>query len=76
MNKQLLKVAKGKITSTPVLVNAVSKRVKQLYGGHRPYLKPHPGEEPEDIALREIAEGKLTVEIDYSAVTDREKRGL
>ena len=76
MNKQLLKVARGKIPSTPVLVNAVSKRVKQLYGGHRPYLKPQPGEEPEDIALREIAEGKLTVEIDYSAVTDREKRGL
>jgi len=74
LNKQLLKAASAKTANVPVLVNAVSRRVKQLYAGHRPYVKPLPGEEAEDIALREIAEGKLTVEIDFSAVADREKR--
>ena len=74
MNKQLLKAASVKIPNIPVLVNAVSQRIKQLYAGHRPFLKPLPGEEAEDIALREIAEGKLTVEIDFSAVAAKEKR--
>lgn len=74
MNKQLLKAASVKIPNVPVLVNTVSLRIKQLYAGHRPYLKPLPGEEAEDIALREIAEGKLTVEIDFSAVAEKEKR--
>ena len=74
MNKQLLKDASVKIPNVPVLVNAVSQRIKQLYAGHRPFLKPLPGEEAEDIALREIAEGKLTVEIDFSAVAEKEKR--
>ncbi|MEI6971193.1 MAG: DNA-directed RNA polymerase subunit omega [bacterium] len=74
MNKQLLKAASVKIPNVPVLVNAVSQRIKQLYAGHRPFLKPLPGEEAEDIALREIAEGKLTVEIDFSAVAEKEKR--
>ena len=74
LNKQLLKDAVVKIPNIPVLVNAVSKRVKQLYAGHRPYLKPLPNEEAEDIALREIAEGKLTVEIDFSAVAEKARR--
>ena len=73
MNKQLLKAASLKIPNVPVLVNAVSRRVKQLYSGHRPYVKPGQNEEAEDIALREIAEGKLTVEIDFSAVAAKEK---
>ncbi|MEI6808187.1 MAG: DNA-directed RNA polymerase subunit omega [bacterium] len=74
LNKQLLKAARLKIPNVPVLVNTVSQRIKQLYTGHRPYLKPFPGEEAEDIALREIAEGKLTVEIDFSAVAEKAKR--
>lgn len=74
MNKLLLKAAAVKIPNVPVLVNTVSQRIKQLYNGHRPFLKPLPGEEAEDIALREISEGKLTVEIDYSAVAEKAKR--
>lgn len=68
MNKQLLKNAQLRIPNISVLVNSVSKRVRQLQMGHRPYLKPERKEEPEDLALREIAEGKLTVEIDFSAM--------
>ena len=72
MNQQTLKDALVQIPNTPVLINAVSMRVKQLHAGFRPYIKPERGEEPEDIALREIAEGKLTVEIDFSAVASAE----
>ncbi len=52
----------------PVLINMVSKRVRQLNTGFRPYVKPQsPNEEKVDIALREIAEGKLIAEIDFSS---------
>ena len=59
MNIELIEAAKERIKSVPVLVNMVSKRVRQLNSGDRPYVKPSVGEEKTDIALREIAEGKL-----------------
>jgi len=74
LNKQLLKTASTRIPNTPVFINAVSHRVKQLYAGHRPLVKPLPGEEVEDIALREIAEGKMAVEIDFTAVAAEKER--
>ena len=50
----------------PLLVNMISRRVRQLIAGMRPYVKPAtPNEEKVDIALREIAEGKLTAEIGF-----------
>ncbi len=68
MNVELLELAKSRIPSIPVLINTVSKRVKQLNAGLRPYVKPlGPNEEKLDIALREIAEGKLIAEMDFSA---------
>ena len=68
MDTALLKAARNQITNVPILVNVVSKRVKQLNSGHRPLVKRGPNDEPEDVALREIAEGKLTLEIDFSSV--------
>ena len=66
MNTELLEKAKLKIPLVPMLINAVSRRVRQLNAGMRPYLKPLDAHEPNvDIALREIAEGKLTVEIGF-----------
>ncbi len=57
MNIELLTKAKERVPSIPVLINMVSKRVRQLNGGFRPYVKPEsPDEEKVDIALREIAE--------------------
>ena len=42
----------------------ISKRVKQLNTGMRPLVMPlSPDEDKLDIALREIAEGKLTYEL-------------
>ena len=66
MNLQLLEQAKQRVPSIPVLINMVSKRVRQLNAGFRPYIKPDsPDEEKLDIALREIAEGKLIAEIAF-----------
>jgi DNA-directed RNA polymerase omega subunit len=45
----------------------VSKRVRQLNSGFRPYVKPkNAHEEAVDIALREIAEGKLVAEVEFN----------
>ena len=67
MNLELLNAAKLRVPNVSVLINMVSKRVKQLIFGDRPLVKPaHPDEDIEDIVLREIAEGKLVAEIDFS----------
>jgi DNA-directed RNA polymerase subunit omega len=69
LNVDLLEQAKTRVPSIPVLINMVSKRVRQLNAGFRPYVKPKgPDEERVDIALREIAEGKIIAEVDFSAV--------
>jgi DNA-directed RNA polymerase subunit omega len=64
---ELLEQAKARIPSVPVLINMVSKRVRQLNAGFRPYVRPKsPDEDRTDTALREIAEGKLIAEMDFS----------
>ena len=66
MNPELLEKAKQKVASVPLLVNVISRRVRQLNAGMRPYLKPlTPNEEKVDIALREVVDGKLTAEIGF-----------
>ncbi len=73
MNPELAIQAKQRIGSIPILVNMVSKRVKQLNTGMRPYVMPlSDDEEKIDIALREIAEGKLVAESDFAAVAKDE----
>ena len=68
MNIKLLEEAKARIRNVPVLINMVSKRVRQLNAGFRPYVKPkNPNESKLDIALREVAEGKFIAEIDFEA---------
>ena len=72
MNLELLDQAKTRVPSIPVLINMVSKRVRQLNAGFRPYVKPaSPDEDKMDIALREIAEGKLIAEIDFAASAEQ-----
>ena len=67
MNLESLNAAKRRVPNASVLINMVSKRVKQLIYGDRPLVKPaHPDEDIEDIALHEIADGKLVAEIDFS----------
>ena len=62
MNADLVKAASEVITNQQILVNMVSHRVRQLALGHRPLVEYAPGLSEADIALTEIANGKLTFE--------------
>ena len=46
-----------------VLVNVVSRRVKQLRRGSRPLVESLEKLSAEDTALREIAEGKISYDL-------------
>jgi len=53
-----------KIIGDPnILIVVVSTRVKQLRRGHRPLVESLEKLPAEDIALREIFEGKITYEL-------------
>ncbi len=74
MNSDLLDKAKTRVPSVPVLINMVSKRVRQLNAGFRPYVKPSgPEEEKVDVALREIAEGALIAEMSFTTPPKEEE---
>ncbi|MDP9291713.1 MAG: DNA-directed RNA polymerase subunit omega [Verrucomicrobiota bacterium] len=62
MSSQLLEEASKIIQSPQVLINVVSRRVRQLSQGHRPLVEVGPRMGLADIALREILDGKLTYE--------------
>ena len=62
MKADLIAAASEVITNQQILVNMVSRRVRQLSLGHRPLVKHAPGLREADIALTEIANGKLTFE--------------
>ena len=62
MRAELVRAASKIITSPEILVNMVSRRVRQLTLGHRPLVICAPGLREADIALTEIANGKLTFE--------------
>ncbi|SDU15316.1 DNA-directed RNA polymerase subunit omega [Verrucomicrobium sp. GAS474] len=52
------------IVGTPeVLVNVISRRVRQLGQGARPLVEVHPRWTLMEVALREIADHKLTFEL-------------
>jgi len=62
MKTELVQATSEVITSPQILVNMVSRRVRQLTLGHRPLVACAPGLGAADIALTEIANGKLTFE--------------
>ena len=73
MNVELLKKAHERVPSVPVLVNLVSKRVKQLINGEKPLVRPLSSDEDKvDKALREVADGKIISEIDFDAIARAE----
>ena len=86
MNAELLKKAHEKIPSVPVLVNLVSKRERALINGAKPLVNPSTLLTDEDrakhrtgldvdkcdIALAEVAQGKLIAEIDFDAIAKAE----
>ena len=74
MDATLLKAAYEKIRSVPVLVNLISKRERELINGAKPLVKPDSLDVDKcDIALREVAEGKLIAEIDFDAIAKAEE---
>src|SRR5258708_21762171 len=62
MTTQLLQEAAQVIPNQQLLINVVSKRVRQLGLGHRPMLETTPRMSLTDIALKEIIAGKLAYE--------------
>jgi DNA-directed RNA polymerase subunit omega len=62
MKADLVKAASEVITNQQILVNMVSRRVRQLSLGHRPLVEHVVGLREADIALTEIANRKLTYE--------------
>ena len=62
MKADLIKAASEVIPNQQILVNMVSRRVKQLCLGHRPLVEYAPGLLQADIALTEIINKKLIFE--------------
>ena len=68
MNIELLELARRRVPNISVLVNMVSKRSRQLIAGNHPMVKiENQKVDFEDIALQEIAEGKMMAEIDIAS---------
>ena len=70
MTSTLVEQASKIINSPQVLINVVSKRVRQLTQGHRPLIDAGPRMCASDIALTEIIEGKLSFEQTDSEVQE------
>ncbi len=60
---EYIKAAQKVIPDPNILINVVSRRVKQLKYGQRPLVESLERLSPEDTALREIIEGKITYEL-------------
>ena len=63
MRDDYIKDALKTIPDANLLINVVSRRVKQLKRGNRPLVESLEKLSPEDIALREIIDGKISYEI-------------
>ena len=61
MKAQYIDEASKVISEPQVLINMVSRRVRQLNAGSRPLIEVDPGTGLADVALLEIAQGKLVV---------------
>jgi DNA-directed RNA polymerase subunit omega len=86
MNSELCRLALEKVGNPNVLVNVVSRRVKQLNAGGgglgRPLVQDPTGLGAADIALREIVEGAIDFELllpqpvgEGGAKTKKKKKG-
>lgn len=70
MNSDLTRKALEKVGNPNVLINVVSRRVRQLNSGGgsgRPLIEDYANLGAADIAMREIAEDKLAFELNSEA---------
>jgi DNA-directed RNA polymerase subunit omega len=70
MRDDYLKEAQKVINDPNVLINVVSRRVKQLKRGSRPLVESLEKLSSEDIALREVIEGKISFELAVGATNN------
>jgi DNA-directed RNA polymerase subunit omega len=63
MRDDYLRAANKVITDPNILINVISKRVKQLRSGQPPLVDSLEKLSLEDIALREVIDGKITYEL-------------
>lgn len=61
MKAELVEQAAQVITDPPILINLVSKRVRQLNAGRPALVDRRPGMREADVALTEIIQGKIKV---------------
>ena len=71
MRDDYIQEAQKIIPDPNVLINVVSRRVKQLKFGQKPLVESLERLNPEDIALREVIEGKIDFEL-YDSDTEEE----
>jgi DNA-directed RNA polymerase subunit omega len=62
MKAELVEAASKAVPNTQILVNVLRRRVRQLGLGHRPLVEHAVGMGLADIALTEIANGKVSYE--------------
>ena len=62
MKAELVYAASAVVTNPQILVNVLRRRVRQLAFGHRPLVETSVGLGLADIALTEIAAGKIDFE--------------
>jgi DNA-directed RNA polymerase subunit omega len=77
MKNEFVRDALKTVVSPQILVNIVSRRVRQLGQGFRPLVEVHPRWTFMDIALKEISDGKLTYEAlepEFAPVTKKKKK--
>jgi DNA-directed RNA polymerase subunit omega len=63
MRDDYIKDALKAIPDPNILINVVSRRVKQLKRGNRPLVESLEKLTPEDTALREVIDGKISYEL-------------
>ena len=63
MKSKYLEPAQQRVPNPELLINLVSRRVRQLAQGHRPITQTDPRMDFSEIALKEISEGKLSYEV-------------
>jgi DNA-directed RNA polymerase subunit omega len=62
MRVDLVEKASRLVPDSPLLINAISQRVRQLTQGRPALIEKKPGMREADVALMEIIEGKIKIE--------------
>ncbi len=64
LNDEYLKRATEVIPENMILINGAAKRSRELARGAAPLVPTFPGQNNLDVALLEISEGKIVVEVE------------